>query len=153
MEAVTIQPCTVADVEQAPNLAELLAEYGDESAIDGLGAPCPQFGTYRLMESAGMLFILGAFHGNSLVGFIILIVSPLPHFGTVAASTESFFVTRSARKSGVGLRMLREAEQLSRSVGAAGLLVSTPAGGKLEQVMRGFDGYRVTNTVFFRSFA
>lgn len=150
MESINVKPCTVADMEQAPNIAELLAEYASESAIEGLGPVSAQMETYRQMEAAGFLHILGAFQGDALVGFLLVIVSVLPHYGVRVGSTESYFVAVSARKSGAGLILLREAEHLAQSLGAVGFFVSAPKGGRLEQVMEG-KGYRETNRVFFRS--
>lgn len=150
MEPTHIRPCTVADMERAPNLYDLLAEYGRESAIDELGAPVPQMETYRQLEAAGVLHLLGAFRGGDLVGFLIMVVSVLPHFGKCVASTESYFVASHARKGGTGLKLLREAETLACRLGAVALFVSTPKGARLETVLSA-KGYRETNRVFFRS--
>lgn len=140
-------------MERAPNLAELLAEYGAESSIDDLGPPSVQIETYRQMEAVGALQLLGAFQGNDLVGFLVMIVSMLPHYGARVASTESFFVAGNARKSGAGLRLLHEAEQLARNLGAAGFFVSAPKGSKLAAVLDAHKAYRETNRVFFRGLA
>lgn len=148
MEPITIRPCTVADIESAPNA--LLAEYGRESAIPELGPVNPQFPIYKVMEANGSVRMIGAFRGDQIVGFIALLVSVLPHFGVVVGTTESFFVASHDRKSGAGLRLLRAAEDMAREMGAVGFFVSTPVGSRLERVMPGI-GYRETNRVFFRS--
>lgn len=152
MEPIIIRRCTVADMADAPNIADLLAEYGAESAIEELGPPAAQLDTYRQMEAVGALHLLGAFDGDALVGFLVMIVSVLPHYGACIASTESFFVARAARKSGAGLKLLHEAEQLAKSLGAAGFFVSAPMSSRLEKILPGV-GYRETNRVFFRRLA
>lgn len=149
MEPVEIRSCTVAEMEHAPNLADLLAEYAIESAIPGMGPPKAQLETYRQLEAVGALHLFGAFQGDALVGFLVMIVSVLPHYGALVASTESYFVACKARKSGAGLKLLQEAENLARILGVAGFFVSAPIGGRLERVMSG-KGYRETNRVFFR---
>lgn len=139
-------------MENAPQLADLLAEYGVESVIDGLGKPAAQFELYHQMEATGALHLIGAWLDGDLIGFLILIVSVLPHYGTRIASSESFFVARAARKTGAGLKLLRAAEQHAKDLGAAGLFISAPTGSRLERIMPA-EGYRETNRVFFRVLA
>ncbi len=149
MEPISIKPCAVADVESAPNVAELLAEYAEESALDALGGANPQWETYRQMQAMGVAHVLGAFQGDTLVGFLVLLVSIVPHFGKPIASTESYFVARAARKAGAGLKLLHEAEQIASQAGAVGFFVSAPIGSRLAQVLPGV-GYRETNRLFYR---
>lgn len=147
---ISIRRSRFAELESAANFAEQTAEYAAESAIEGLPPPAAHFQTYRMMEAAGAMHVLGAYRGADLIGFIILLVSMNPHYGLPLAVTESFFVAHIDRKSGAGLKLLRAAEDLAAKLGAQGLLVSAPAGGRLADVMPG-AGYRETNRVFFRS--
>lgn len=147
-----IRRCTVAELEQAPNIGALLAEYGAESSIAELGPSTAQFDAYRNLEAAGAAHPFGAFQGDDLVGILILLVAVLPHYGARVASTESFFVTRRARKSGAGLRLLHAAEHRAHELGASGIFVSAPVESTLERVLP-VVGYRETNRVFFRELA
>lgn len=149
---VDIRRCVVADLEGAPKIGELLAEYAAESATPGLGQQDPQWSTYYAMEKVGVLRVIGAFVGSRLVGFMIIIFAPLPHYGKLAGSTESYFVTASSRNSGAGLRLLREAELMGQELGVAGFFVSSPTEGRLAGVLP-HVGYTQTNSVFFKSFA
>ena len=149
METIRIQPCTVAELADAPNIAALLAVYGIESAIDGLGGPNARLDLYTQMEAAGVLYPIAAFQGDDLIGFLILIISVLPHYGACVASTESFFVASAARKTGAGLKLLHEAERIAAEHDALGFFVSAPTGGRLDQVLAATH-YRETNRVFFR---
>lgn len=152
MEHISVKLTTVAEIESAPNLADLLAEYARESAVDGLGDASPQFAMYHAMEAAGVTYLFGAYRGDMLIGFLIMIVSTLPHFGQVAASTESFFVASAERKTGAGLNLLRHAMAHAEHMGARGFFVSAPVQGRLETLLPAI-GFRETNRVFFRSFA
>lgn len=151
MAPIEIRRCPFAEIEHAPHLAALMAEYGAESAMPELGPQSPQFATYRMLEQAGTMRAVGAFQGGDLVGFIIVLVAVLPHFGKRVASTESFFVAQGVRKGGAGLRLLCEAERLAQELGAVGFFVSAPVGGQLESVMPK-AGYRETSTIFYRGF-
>lgn len=152
MEAI-IRLCKVSDIENDAALPALLAGYARESSIPELGHGKAQFETYSALEQAGMLRVLGAYQGDALIGFIAILVSELPHYGCLVATTESFFVSPSARKGGVGRALLANAEALAASVGAKGMLVSAPTGGRLELVMQRSSAYRQTNSVFFKALA
>jgi GNAT superfamily N-acetyltransferase len=147
---VVVRRCTVAELEAAPNLPELLAEYARESSMRELGDPCPQVDTYRRLESAGVFYPIAAFEGECVAGFILPIVVALPHYGAVAATVESFFVPRAKRAKGLGLRLLAEAEALARDLGAKALLLSAPVGGTLARALHRKRAYRHSNDVFVR---
>lgn len=147
---ITVKPCTVSELEHAPNLGELCAEYAQESAIDGLGPHNVQVEAYRAMENAGMLHLIGAFEGDTLVGFLVLVVTSMPHFGSLAATVESFFVSSNARKGGTGLRLLRSAESLACSLGAPAMFTHAPVGSRLDTVLS-HQGYSEASRVFFKN--
>lgn len=151
MDGLIIKRCTVNEVSSAPNFNELQELYAVESSIDGLGQARAQLENYRQMEAAGFLWLIGAFLDGQLIGLLQMVVSNLPHYGRVVATTESFFVAPAARKSGAGLTLLHEAECWAREMGAVGFFVSTPTGGQLERVMDGMRGWRPTNRVFFKT--
>lgn len=145
-----IRPCTVAEVEASDTLPALLAAYAEESHIPELGTPSANFAAYRAMEAAGSLRIVGAF-APELVGFAILLVYGLPHYaGRLVGSIESFFVVPDARQRGTGMKLLREAEELARSMGSTALMVGAPVGSRLDSVLQ-HSIYRPTNRVFTRS--
>lgn len=149
MTQITIRPITADEFEQADNLVELLAEYAVECAIPGLGENNVRFDIYRQLEAAGVLHTLGAFRGDTMVGFLSFLVSVLPHYGALTATSESYFVAKSERAGGTGIRLLREAEARAKELGAVGLLVSAPVGGRLAAVLPRI-GYGQTNEVFFK---
>lgn len=149
MEPVTIKRCTLEEVEAAPNLPALLAEYGAESAIEGLGSQNMQGDTYRALEAAGLLRIVGAWLDGELIGFIAVLVSVLPHYGKRVGVSESYFVAPAHRKTGAGLLLLKEAERMALEDGAMGFLLSAPLGSRLASVLPA-RGYRHTNQVFFK---
>jgi len=151
LSTITVRRCTSLELEQSPALSRLLAEYGEESGIPALGPQNPQFLTYQAMESAGISFAFGAFNDEGLVGFLIILVAVLPHFGRKVASSESFFVSPAAREGGTGLRLLHLAEEFAQEQGAAGLFVSAHTGGRLEQVLPRL-AYNETSRVFFKAF-
>lgn len=150
--AVIVCRRTVAELHDEPSLAELLEQYAAESAMPELGTPAPQLATYLALEAAGVFFPLAAYEGERLVGFILPIVAPPPHYGVLVGSVESFFVAPAHRKSGAGLALLEAAEDLARERGARALLVVAPIDSTLEAVLEGRP-YRRSNAVFVRALA
>lgn len=151
-QGLTIQATTIAALEDAPNIWALLAEYANESAIDGLPPPAIRVDRYKQMEAAGILHPISALLDGELVGYLTVLASDLPHYSRTIAVTESFFVAKVHRGSGAGLKLLRAAETKAREIGSPGLLVSTPYEGKLFHVLPRL-GYRESNRVFFKELA
>ena len=131
------------------NFSAMLDEYAAESVHFGMPKPECQAEVYRAMEESGLIHVLGSFKDGRLTGFVVLMVSVLPHYGVTVATTESFFVTPSYRKSGAGLMLLREAERLAKSLGAVAMLVTAPANGKLDGVLQKTE-YVLSSKVFIR---
>lgn len=149
MGQITITSVTVDQFAQARNLDTLFAAYKQESSIPGLGACNVRMDLYRQIEATGALHTFAAYRGDDLVGFLSMVVTVLPHYGALVATTESFYVAQDARAGGTGIKLLRHAEQHARRLGAVGLLVSAPHGGRLAKIMPR-AGYQETNRVFFR---
>lgn len=152
MNHVLIRPITPSEFWSAPNAEALLAEYASESSIAGMPPPAPSREIYERLEATGLLHVLGAFQGEVLVGFLVMMVATNPHYGVPLAVTESFFVGSAHRKGGAGLKLLHEAEGIAKSAGAHGILVSAPTASRLADVLPGV-GYMETNRAFFRGFA
>lgn len=147
---IEIRTASLAELIGAPNFQQLIDEYAAESAMPEIGTPCADLAMYQAIESAGLLSVACALHDDVIVGFIVLLVNRLPHYGKTIATTESFFVTPTYRKGGVGQRLLSLAERMAKEKGAEAILVSAPKGGRLEPVMPTW-GYRASNTVYAKA--
>lgn len=141
---------TIDALDREPNLPDLLAAYGAESAIAGMPPFCAQMDAYRGLEAAGLLHAFGAYDGTELVGVLLLMLATLPHYGAVVATTESFFVAPEHRSGGHGLRLLRAAEVHAAALGAVGVFVSAPVGSQLEKVLDSVWSYTEASRVFFK---
>ncbi len=148
--ALTIREVAISTIEEAPTIGALMAEYAEESGINGMPQPTARWHAYRLLQVAGRLFSFAAFIHDELVGFIFVVAADLPHYGTTtSAVSESFFVARAHRKTGAGLRLLRRAEEMAREIGAPGLLVTAPFEGDLFRVLPRI-GYTEVSRAFFK---
>lgn len=154
MEAVNIRPCACDDVFNAPNFASLIAEYQAESSRnDDLTGRAPDLEGYKRLEANGVLRAVAAFEGDAVVGFAALLITPVLHFqGRLIGTVESLFVASDHRAGGTGTALLRGVENLARGLGAAGVYVSAPIGGRLATILPR-SGYRETNRTFYRGLA
>lgn len=150
MENLTIRYCTIDEIEHAPNIGAIVAEYVEESHNPELPSPDVQWEHYKALEASDLLVPIAAFADDELVGFVTMLASKMPHHGKTLAITESFFVAKAHRKGGAGLKLLRAAEHHAKGIGSPCLLVSAPHGGALEAAMPKL-GYRHANTMFVRS--
>lgn len=152
MNPTFVRQCSVSEIQNAPNINALMEEYAAESHVSELPTPNAQWGHYTALENMGAFASIGSFADKQLIGFIGIISNKLPHHGATIAIVESFFVSANHRKSGLGLKLLKAAEQHAKDVGSPCLLVNAPHGGSLEKVMPRM-GYRHTGTVFCRGFS
>lgn len=145
-----IRKTSYTEILDAPNVTEVLDAYAAESSLDELGPYNPQRGMYDMLERAGLLHVFAAHDGDKLIGFVSVLINVLPHYGRRVAVSESLFVLKAYRSGGAGIKLLRHAEKFAKEAGASGMLVSAPAGGKLEKLLPGLK-YRHSNTVFVKA--
>lgn len=150
---ITINQVTAAEFEREPNLAELFAEYAAESQSDGMPEINVDMDMFKAMEAAGILTTFAAYtEDDTMIGFVAVLTSRFAHYSLAFSTTHSFFVTASHRKTGAGVKLLRAAENHALAVGAKGLFISAPAGGKLDSLLSKSKAYNHSNTVYHRSF-
>lgn len=147
--SLVLRKCTIAEIESAPNITQILEEYASESAIKGLPHPFAKVDTYKHLESTNSIYVVGAFFSDKFIGYIIMLSPILPHYSVRVAVVESFFVAKEHRGTGAGLKLLHEVENQAKAAGACGILVSAPFGGNLAEVLP-HVGYAETNRVFFK---
>lgn len=152
MNIVEIRLTSVSEMESAPNFGALLDEYADECGSSGMPRPKANLEAYRGMEEKGMLKAFGAFLGDILVGFVLVLTCIMPHYSEAISITESIFVSRAKRYTGAGLKLLSKAEKFARDINSRGLLVSAPVGSDFSKVLELTD-YKETNRAFFKGFA
>lgn len=153
MRTICVKSCAADEILCAPNLPELITEYGAESSIAGIGAPNFQPDMYRAMWQSGLLSFFGAFEDGVLQGFLLLLVNTLPHYGVRIGVVESFFVAATARDTGAGIKLRAMAEDEAKVRDAVGMLISAPVGSRLAEVLSKQKAYTETNRTFFRGFA
>lgn len=147
MATITIRPCRIEEIQNAPNIAFLMEEYVSESHNAELPDPDAQWELYKQLEINGSLVAFCALSGDDLVGFMTVITTKMPHHPSPISMTESIFVSKDYRNGGTGLKLIKCAEAHARNSGSNCLIVSAPYGGSLAKVMPRL-GYRQSNVSF-----
>lgn len=149
MASTIVRRCSVSDIMEDPAFPALAEEYEAESKIEGLPSPSRKMESYLEAHAVGMLHQFGAWHGAELVGFISVMTPRLPRYGVLVAVAESWFVASAHRKSGAGLRLLREAERVMVESESPGLFVSSPLNSLLVEILPRL-GYTETSRIYFK---
>lgn len=138
---MNVSPCPVEAIRTAGNWPALAAEYAEETLLAGMPEPNPDWAAYARMEAAGALHAFGAAVDGCLVGFLSIIVTPMPRYSRVMALSESFFVLKAWRHTGAGLKLLSAAENKARHLKALSLSITTVSEGDLAKVLprRGYS--------------
>lgn len=147
-----IRAVSYSAILDATNSKELMAEYSAECSLPELGSPNPQRELYELLEKSGGFQAFGVYEGNTLVGFVSLLIYVLPHYGKKIAASESLFLGSGYRKKGVaGLYLLDFIYDYAKENKCHSLMLSAPLGSKFDKLMTIFDNYRHTNNVYLRT--
>ena len=143
-----IKKITINQFFEHDDSSALMTEYADECRTCGMPEIDPDIDMYNAMENAGLLSIYGAFDGERLCGFMVLLVTRVPHYSKFIGTIESIFVAKDDRAGGHGMALLNHAKQLIKESEAVGLFVSAPAVGVFDKVLQGLDG-KHTNNIYF----
>lgn len=150
---IELRPIYVSDLRGCEAMfAEHWAEVARNKDVMQLE---PDWPYYEGLELNRRLHAIGAFDGPSLVGYSVNILTPRhPHYaGLAILSNDLLFVTRSARKAGVGLALIGATEQLfeqlHRDRGVRMLTWHAKESTELEALLRR-RGYAVQDVLFSR---
>lgn len=146
---IEIRKSSVDEILGNKDWDAVVEKYAEESSIEGMPRFKVDVPLYKKLESAGMLFAFAAFDDEHLIGFISILITPLPHYSEKNAKVESWFVLKEFRHSGVGLRLRNLAKELAEEKGAVGIIICAPVGGALAKTLHKDKTCVHTNDVFF----
>lgn len=142
----------MAELQEARNFPALLAEYAEESAVDGMPPVSAKMATYDRLEITGLLHVYIALEEKELAGFLILLVPNMPHYGRDVATGDSIFVAKQYRHTLAGLKLMIAAEHIAVRLKSPGVFLSSPHGGKLMALLPKC-GFKPVGHTFFKKVA
>lgn len=108
------------------------------------------FDKYIQMEEMGIHFLVLAFSKTDIVGFNSILISPSPHTKELMAYTDTIYVSKDHRGTGLGLDMIKVAEYEARSRGCKHMSVTFKNGTDHDNLVEeiGFKPYEVVYSKF-----
>lgn len=102
-----------------PELKRLLPLHWEEIGLNHLDVPLdPDFDSYIAIENAGQLYVATVRDDDLLVGYWIGFVKGHLHYkSTLHAIADIYFVEKTYRKNGVGLKFFQWLEEDLKSLG------------------------------------
>lgn len=138
------------DVEDLFGVADkLLAEHWDEVALNKhIMVLDPDIDAYLAMRDSGFLLCVAAYDKGELVGYSINILKHHPHYKQLTVvQNDLLFVTKAYRKSGVGVRLIRETESKAKKLGVQMVLWHAKQHSTLDQLLLS-KGYQVQDIIY-----
>lgn len=95
----------------------IVMNHAETGARNGLTL-CPDWSRYKALEESGSLVITTARDGEKLVGYSVDLLSKHPHYSTeVMGINDLTYLHPDYRKGSNGVRLIREAEKILKSLG------------------------------------
>lgn len=154
MPECDVRACKSSEIFDDPGCAALFAEYTEECANALLGKPAPRREVYANLEATGFAQCFAAYHGATLRGFALVLATVVPHFGIRSATVESLFVSRVARHTGLGGRLMVEVERYATWTHCDAIFYTAPVASELDLLLSVRPAaYRLTNHVYTKRLA
>lgn len=147
---IDVRRCPVIDIIENENLPVIQQEFSDEVATYIKPASPEKLRGYIDMERAGVMQSIGAFCGEKLIGFVAVLAAKVPRCDAPMAVADGLYVARAYRRTGAGVKLIREAEKYARDIGSPCLAFGTPKDGPLATILPRF-GYDLTNIMFTKA--
>lgn len=130
---------------------ELWLEYYTEISVDKDNLKLSMdIEKYKSMEDSGILKILTARKNTKLVGFFIgLLTTHLHYKDSLCAFQDLLFVSKSQRKSTIGIRLLKEAEILFKENGADYLFFASHPSKDISSLLK-YLKFRKNDTTYIK---
>lgn len=139
-ERVTFRVLTAQQFfDQAP---ELLIDHREELATDkALMVLKPDFDKYYALDEMRELLVIGAYRGDTLIGYSVNIVTNNLHYaGLRMCQNDVLFLAKDERKGAAGLRLIRKTQELAKLEGAQIMLWHAKPETNLDQLLPRMGG-------------
>lgn len=133
MNNLAIKKSSFLAIETDPNFYVLEREAVAEAAIiDGGKFDAV---TYQKLDEAGILNSWGAYYNGKLIGFTFIICTVLPKTSVYMTTCDLIFVGKEYRRTGAGLKLIKEARIFGKNKGTKGILFTAKEGGTLDKLL------------------
>lgn len=150
MNDIQIKPISITQIQAASNIDALLDAYAQESALSVMPEPLPDWDGYTAMEDSGGLIVHGAYAGDTLVGFMVIMMCYAAQYSASIGNTMAIFVLPEYRKFGTGKKLVDSVAEAAFSHGMAALAIGAPSESRLAKAAESM-GFKETNRIYLRA--
>ena len=144
-----VKQVTLSELIETPGFLDLVQMYEQESRHPSL-PPCnPDWQQYTNLENLNAGHFFTATHKGELVGFAVLVISPVPHYSALFGVLESLYVHKDKRSTGAGLKLIRAAEKAAKAKKCLAMGISAPVNGVLAAVLNSTK-YTLSNLMYLK---
>lgn len=145
-DAVELRPSTIAEIRKHGRA--LVQAHSDEAEPDLAAGLDLNWEGYESADAGGMLIVLVAWEGRSMVGYAVAAVFESLHYaGMLFCQHDALYVIPRLRGRRVGARLLEALRTEARDRGCRRLLMHAKPQSKLESLLR-LRGFREEETIF-----
>jgi GNAT superfamily N-acetyltransferase len=146
--AITFISISIEDVKAV--FGTLVVPHWHEVVRDPNFMPLePDWAGYAQLERMQMLHSIGAYDGDRLVGYVLLLVFNHMHYMSCkVAVDDAYYLHPDYRKGTVGLRLFRAAEKLAKNVGAVRICLRAKPQTPAQRLLKALPDYAELETVY-----
>lgn len=144
-----IKKMTFSEISSLPEFKQLTDEYSEGVYNVDVPKGKVDYDTYRKYEAVDILRVYGGFLDSKLIGFLFLVVMLYPHRSFKMTVQECVFVTAAQRHTGMGLRLIKKAEEVAEETESFGNIFYTPVGHILDDTLPRL-GYTKIQHIYFK---
>ena len=133
-----------------PQCVPLWREHYEEfwQSHQGKMAMAPNIEAYDALNKHNELQIMGAFDGDKLIGYCLIVIRPHMHYcGTLVGMEDAYYLSKSYRKGLTGVRLLSKSIQPLKSKGVKKVFFFTKDFISIARILE-YLGMERTDTVY-----
>lgn len=150
MSLPQIKHISVAKIQAASNIGELLDAYAQESALAVMPEPMLDWDIYEALEESGGIIAHGAYVDDTLVGFMVIMMCYAAQYSADIGNTMLLFVLPEHRRFGTGKKLVDSVAEAAFTHGMAALAIGAPSDSRLAKAAESM-GFKETNRVYLRT--
>lgn len=144
--SVTIQPCRFGQLLDIVDTLAVGHWQETEAQFSGL-PPSPNLELYDALINAHALIVLGAFDGDTLVGYATAMLFRHPHYEMTLCQHDLLYLMPAYRQGSAGLRLMQAVEEEARERGAFRIAWHAKPGSTFDHLLQR-KGYSTEETIY-----
>lgn len=136
-----VEGCTFAELTRTPGFAGCVKEYVECAPVPGAGLNQERYeelsrqGNLEVFRFVKRLRNDGGKQWDSLLGFMMLVLTKSSHYPQGILTTDSLFIRKDYRRYGGFEHLMGAARNAARGLGLPGFTIQAPKGSVLDRIL------------------